>query len=518
MTSKQENNKLLFNKFRVIECLKKDIFSSVYLAHHEYLGKKILLKTLNTEDITETTWLARFKREAKILARLDHSNIIKVLDFGSHEKDFYISFEYFESKDLRSYIKQTKLTKQQNKDILVQIARGLFAAHQEGIVHRDIKPENVLINSQQKVKIADFGLATTTDENLVTRKSSIVGTPAYMSPEQIRGEKLSEKSDLFSLGVLAFELYTGKNPFIGEDVNSTINNILNFDPQKLPPELATLPSDISILVEHLLQPNIKQRLQSAQLILQKLDSQEYQMTEQPVLIKRPIQYKYYLISVIILTTIIFAIFLTPNNEHQSSISTVNNMAENSVPSNDSVTLDAVAQIQKSTIDDIRLENNRKLANTETRLSKQGKLFFQSIPTSKVFIDSKQVQFGTLEDFKELSPGEHVLDLYHEAYPVYRREINIESGQNLFLKIELDTLFGYLKCQIFPWGNVFLNGETYGQSPFLKPLTLQSGQYQLTIRNPDYPIFTDSILITQQETTFYKIDLESANIALEADSI
>jgi serine/threonine-protein kinase len=518
MTPKQENNRLLFDKFRVIECLKKDIFSSVYLAHHEYLGKKILLKTLSTEDITDTTWLARFKREAKILARLDHPNIIKVLDFGSHEKEFYISFEYFDSKDLRSYIKQNKLTEQQKTDILVQIVRGLFAAHQKGIIHRDIKPENILINAQRKVKIADFGLAITSDENLVTRKSSIVGTPAYMSPEQVKGQNLSEKSDLFSLGILAFELFTGKNPFIGEDVNSTINNILNFEPLALQPELARLPSDIRILVAHLLQSNIQKRLQSAQLILQKLDSQEKQIKEQFPHKKRPAPTKYYLISAIILTVVIFAIFLTQNNKDQSSIPTVNQLAEISAQIKDSSTIDTLTQVQKFSLDDIRPENNQDLVNTEKQLPKPGKLFFQSIPTANVFIDSQQAVFETVEDFKELSPGEHVLDLYHETYPRYRREFNIEPGQNFFLKIELDNLFGYLNCQIYPWGNVFINGKAYGQSPFLKPLTLESGSYQLTIRNPDYPDFTDSILITRQETTFFKIDLESAQMTLKADSI
>jgi len=139
----QNTAEILFEKFEIIECLKKEPYTSVYFAKHIYLGKKIILKTLNTNDISDQTVLGRFKREAQILAQLDHPNLIKVLDFGMFAKFFYISFEYFESRSLREVMKQNNLSDNDKLNILVQLLKALNIAHQNKIFHRDIKPENI---------------------------------------------------------------------------------------------------------------------------------------------------------------------------------------------------------------------------------------------------------------------------------------------------------------------------------------------------------------------------------------
>jgi len=224
---------ILFEKFEIIEVLKKDEHSTVYLANHKYLGKKIILKTLDTQKISDPAVLNRFKREAKILAKLDHPNIIKVLDFGTHKNHFYLSFEYFVSRNLRELFNSTEISNSEKKSLFIQLIKALNIAHSQSIIHRDIKPENILVNDSLELKIADFGLAIQKDENLMTSKSSIVGTPAYMSPEQIKGEKLTPQSDMFSLGIVVFELFSGFNPFLGKDINETINCILTFDEDKI---------------------------------------------------------------------------------------------------------------------------------------------------------------------------------------------------------------------------------------------------------------------------------------------
>ncbi len=261
------STEILYDKFEIIDTIKKDVYTTVYLANHIYLGKKIILKTLNTDELSDKTILARFKREAKILAQLEHPNLIKVLDFGMYKNHFYISFEYFESKNLRSIIRQNNYTLEQKRSLVIRLMKALNAAHQNHIVHRDIKPENLLVNPRLELKIADFGLALMQDETKLTVQSSIVGTPSYMSPEQIRGETLQPQSDLFSAGIVALELFIGENPFLGKDINDTINKILTFKEEDIAAKIAHLPEDIQTILKGLLKKSTEKRYQSAEEVL-----------------------------------------------------------------------------------------------------------------------------------------------------------------------------------------------------------------------------------------------------------
>lgn len=503
MTPQIKNNSLLFDKFQILQCLKKDIFSSVYIAHHVYLGKKILLKTLNTQELPDSTWLERFKREAKILARLDHPNIIKILDFGSHAEQFYISFEYFESNNLRTFIRKTPLTTRQKYDIFMQISRGLAAAHKANVIHRDIKPENILINEAKKVKIADFGLAIFTDEKLLTQKSSIIGTPAYMSPEQIKGNELTIQSDLFSLGIIGFEIFSGKNPFVGEDINQTINNILNLKWDKLEPSLKTAPSDITLVIQKLLNSKPQDRYQNANEILKQFDS-----IEKPAQSKKmPFRLSYLIIPLVVLIIISVVYFIRKDTKQISQLAPY---VQNISPIDSTRDSSAIQEVAKTTI----LENHPIPEQLDVpELNAPGRFRVESFPAGEFYIDSQKIT----GEYITLSAGSHLFELVHPAYPPYREIITIAPGQEMQKTIKIDTLFGYLSCYIYPWGKLYIGEEDYGQSPFFKPFRLNPGIYSIQIQNPNYPFLTDTLSIIKKETTYYKIDLDQLVKITPADS-
>jgi serine/threonine-protein kinase len=538
MVSNNDNNlenNLLFDKFKILSCLKKNQQSSVYLADHIYLGKKIILKTLDIEHLADKVLLSRFKREAKILAGLDHPNIIKVLDFGSRQNFFYISFEYFESKNLREIIKENKLTGSEKESLIIQLALGLQAAHQNQIVHRDIKPENILIDSKLHLKIADFGLALINDETVLTSPESIVGTPAYMSPEQIRGGKLTNQSDLFSCGIVIYELFTGRNPFLGKDAGQTLNNILNFNTDKILKQAGGLPENIYSLTKNLLRKNLSKRYTSARQILDNFDLEKKSIDEKPIAIKPSVFKKiinFKNIAAAALIIIIFVLFLLQikktdkisETTRSDSLKHYSSVKEGLITAAEKDSQPAAPDAGQSSND---LKNNKVVLQPEKSdaakeeikyLNISGKLDIECQPWAYVYIDSKKIDSTPLKDQIELPAGKYSLGLIHPEYPLFSKTIQIKANEVTFVKINLDTLVGYFDCKVYPWGDVFVDGSFKGQTPLKKPIHLSDGKHRLIIKNPEFKEFTKYIEIQKNDTMHFKLNFESIADISRSDSI
>ena len=225
----------------------------VWLAEDPRLGRKVALKILPAEFGEDETRMSRFVREAKSVSALNHPNILTIHEIGEDRSQHYIATEFIAGKTLRELLQDGPLPILQSLETACQIGAALNAAHQAGIVHRDIKPENVMVRADGLVKVLDFGLAKLTggasDPDSETRIQSetqpgmIVGTVAYMSPQQARGKAVDARTDVWSLGVVIYEMLTGRQPFRGETMTDTLANILHQDPEPLniePPDLAQI--------------------------------------------------------------------------------------------------------------------------------------------------------------------------------------------------------------------------------------------------------------------------------------
>lgn len=529
-------SKFLNNKFEILDCLKKDAHSSVYFANHLYLRKKIILKTLNTESLPHPSLLHRFKREAKILEKLDHPNIIKVLDFGSFGKHFYISFEYFESLNLRQIIKKNQLDEHQKTHLVGQLLKGLEAAHTSNIVHRDIKPENILVNRKNQLKIADFGLALVLKENQITQKGSIVGTPGYMSPEQIRGEELSPQSDLFSAGIVIWELFYNKNPFWGNDAGETINNILTLDASKISIDKPQVPDIIRRITQMSLQREWRHRFKSAREILDLLPSEfnESSTPRRSSLKIRTILHHRWLSAVLLFLIFIVTgwYFLLYQNDSKTnpekhSVGLDSDSAaflsqKDNLITPSAIEQDITNQNKKDNTHTVNLGIKKKDENTpgnqpgeetpemvklteETKLP--GSLIIKCFPWADVYINGNKIDTTPLEKAIQLQSGKFQLTLRHPRYPEYSRELKIYPEKQLNVSVDLDTLFGYLDCKVYPWGEILINGETKGQTPLENPIILYPGIHLLTIVNPQFNDLRETIVIERQDTLQYKLNFE-----------
>ncbi len=242
----------------------------VYRAHDERLDRDVAVKVLHQDVAQDADRLARFEREAKAVAKLDHPNILAIHELGTHKGSPFIVTELLEGESLRQQIPAGGMAWQEAAEIGAAVAEGLAAAHRKNIVHRDLKPENIFLTSDGRVKILDFGLARIvlpTDEEAETatltpggtEAGTVMGTVGYMSPEQAEGRPVDTRSDLFSLGTILYEMLAGRRPFEGDTATGTLAALLRDDP----PPLAGVDPKVARLVERCLRKDVTDRFQSA---------------------------------------------------------------------------------------------------------------------------------------------------------------------------------------------------------------------------------------------------------------
>jgi serine/threonine protein kinase len=238
------------------------------------LDRVVAVKRLHPHLTTDENFTRRFILEAKAAASLDHENIVRVIDFGVDEDCYQIVMEYVEGESLKEVLERWRpIICEISLALVHQICRGLEHAHSKGIVHRDIKPGNVMITNTGSVKITDFGLAKLTHGTTVhTAVDSILGTPLYMSPEQAIGESVDQRSDLFSLGTVLYELLTGKQPFTSENYMGVIQNIINKEIPNVCEVNPGVPNDVEALVAKALARKQDERFQSAREFRQAIET------------------------------------------------------------------------------------------------------------------------------------------------------------------------------------------------------------------------------------------------------
>ncbi len=259
-----------FSTYKIEKLLGAGGMGEVYLAHDSKLKRKVALKILPAEFLADPERIKRFKREARAVSAMNHPNIVTIYDFGISDSVNFIATEFVEGKTLRQLINQGVELKQ-TLLIISQICEALSAAHREGIIHRDIKPENIMVRPDGYVKVLDFGLAKLTayDDlqppslSNVTRKGLIIGTLAYMSPEQISDENVDHRTDLWSLGVILFEMLTGKNPFKMENRQATLNAILAGEPPLVSELKPNLPREFDAILSKALEKDADLSYQTA---------------------------------------------------------------------------------------------------------------------------------------------------------------------------------------------------------------------------------------------------------------
>ena len=266
-----------FGRYQMVRVIGSGGMGRVYLARDTQLLRSVALKLLAPGATRDARSLQRFEQEARAVSALNHPNILTVYEFGKLEGEYYIASEYVEGETLRKRLEKGKLEIAETTDISIQIVSALAAAHAQGIVHRDIKPENLILRSDGIVKLLDFGIAKLNAAAIegqegrhlpgpglsTSQTGHVVGTVRYMSPEQARGKPLDGRSDLFSLGIVMYEMATGKRAFRGETSSDVIAEILKEEPASLNAVLPDLQPSFEAIVVRAIRKNPEDRYPSA---------------------------------------------------------------------------------------------------------------------------------------------------------------------------------------------------------------------------------------------------------------
>jgi eukaryotic-like serine/threonine-protein kinase len=261
--------------YRIISKLGVGGMGEVYLAEDTRLGRKVALKILNVDLTKHEDRVGRFEQEARAASALTHPNILTIFDIGTEGSTHFIATEYIDGPTLRSLLMRARMKLGEVLDVAVQAAGALAAAHAAGIIHRDIKPENIIVRPDGLVKVLDFGLAKLIETQIPSRDSgartiakantdpgTVMGTAAYMSPEQARGQDVDARTDIFSLGVVIYEMIAGRAPFEGETASHVIVSILEKEPAPLTRSSPDAPSELERIVTKALAKDKDERYQT----------------------------------------------------------------------------------------------------------------------------------------------------------------------------------------------------------------------------------------------------------------
>ena len=253
-------------RYSIIGELGQGAMGTVYKAVDPLIDRIVAIKTinLNMELDEKDEYESRFYQEAKAAGRLSHHNIVTIFDVGKSGEIAYIAMEFLQGRELRDVLNDGKrMPVEQVINVVAQVAQGLAYAHEFGVVHRDVKPSNIMIVRDGHVKITDFGIARMASAAVRTQTGMVLGSPKYMSPEQVVGKLTDQRSDIFSLGVMLYEMLTGQAPFAGENINAIMYQTLN----SVPPPPSTLspnvPEMLNFIVAKALAKKLEHRYQDA---------------------------------------------------------------------------------------------------------------------------------------------------------------------------------------------------------------------------------------------------------------
>jgi serine/threonine protein kinase len=488
--------------FKIEEKLSESSFTSVYRAFDTVLKRNVLLKVLHKHHAADNDLYQRFVREAQACAALRSEHIVQVYELIEYEGSPAIVLEYIDGSSLKNLISTgTTRSLKYARKVALHTLRGLVAAHERGIIHRDIKPGNILVLTDGTLKVTDFGLAYLASVPTITAQGMVLGTPAYMSPEQIRHEEIDQRTDLFSLGATLSEVLTGERLFEGGSYAECIKKILSFDEDILDHLQEKSSVEFVKFLKLLLAPHRENRYTTSKDALNALDQDESRIfisipSSSPKFKHQKIIIRGAAILIGLLTVVFFAF---------------NNFSnfQNYIQSGPEVRSDTIVPIQSESLQQSKIVKEKDIPKITTiaLLNASGTVFLTSTPWAKVYVDNAFIGETPISKPIALSAGKHSITFMHPSFDPILKTIIVQPHRVLRVSADFIEKAGFLNCTVTPWAEVYVDEQHKGTTPLEKPILLSAGKHHVRFKNTSFVDVIREVTIKSKDTISLHIFFE-----------
>jgi len=538
------------NKYQLFTELQHGPITRVYKAVQDELQRVVLVKQLNPDLVMDAELVERFKQEGLILAKINSPHVITIFDFGFDEGVPYLVTEFIEGHNLAELIQHHRVFPWDiGLFILQQLAQGLIAIHNQRIIHQDIKPDNIFLSTAGDVKLGDLGFSMPLDQ----AAQHVQGTPAYIAPEAVAGSSVDFRSDLYALGVVAYEMLTGENPFRAKDIQTVLNRIANLQLVQVRAVRSDIPDQLSSIISKLMHRSPDERFQSAKDLLQQLENfkiannikvdndslvvflqepETYQPTRivpeekneplaPPKRKRKPTLITFGLI--IIGLFIILLIkqfedgfsFFRKNNEISMGDST-QNLVQNHITENVPIKKNEEGVHKQPAIKDTIRESkpfaNNDLADDTVKIPvsvapQKDSIIITSDPKAIVFHDGDSLGITPYTLISEPGRDQFEIEFRTPGFPIIHKTVTESTGDVQKIHINLWKEVGYLDIDVIPWGVIWVDGDSIDISPINRQILLAPGKHELMVKHPSLKSATELFYVAVGETVRKSIHLQ-----------
>ena len=496
----------------------------VLKAEQPSLKRTVLIKTLHKHLITDGNLVRRFEREARACAMIRSEHIVQVYDLIELDDAPAIVMEYVEGKSLQELLQQGVQSEQFARLVAESVLTALSVAHRAGVVHRDIKPANIMVDGHGVVKVADFGLASVGVETTLTLEGTVLGTPAYMSPEQVSGGSVDGRSDLFSLGVTLIELVTGEKLFQGETYAECLNKILNFKIESIDRFAGIFSDSFLAFVRRLMMPRKEDRFSSANEALRELTGKEPVLSgkssEARVRFTRSMIVGFGAFGILVVVAIIYfwpaaksqednktsnvplpmhdttkadtqsvAVMKQPSGQNSVPLNSQRKSAEQVLTADAGRDAHAVSQKPASS-------EERTLTNPSTD---SGFVQISCTPWAKVFLGNEYVGTTPIAGSLKVKAGVHTVTFNNPSFLSIVRSVTVHAGTQSHVEANFLEQVGYLVVVSQPWAHIYVDDQYRETTPLGQPLMVTSGNRKIRLNNPAFEDFVTTVNVGLRDT-------------------